>query len=327
MKAAADRDGSTVEPRLPSCRIHFMPPSPFRKSALSRVFRLRGKLRSMPARVTPVLAATVVLLFCQFFVAKAAQQITTGVFVALGADSSGAVLTIQQGEKLASILIARDATARERAGDGPWHDIPISGLKAGEPIALFYGARSTVRRIEARYKPVASRLVTVDHGYVITTSGAAYKLVGDALSASAGLSLGVYLLLRTDPAAQTAFDIIASKSPLAASGAQAQGISITFIVRVPANTPASDAVYMATNIRNWTPNAIRMTPISGNRWTATFALNGGDLVAYKYTRGSWSTDERNPSGGDIANRALTVRAGGDSQTISDVVARWADLPS
>lgn len=271
--------------------------------------------------------ATAFILSTLVLGAASPPATSSGEFVGLGADGSGVQLTLQQTDGLRAYDVAANARAREREAGGAWKDIQISSLQPGEPVTVVLGPNRTVTRIDAEYVSVAARLVGVEDGYVITTAGAAYKVVGEAATASANLTLGVYLLLWTDPASRIAFALTASRSPLTDSGTPAKSVVITFIVTVPVNTPAGDAIYIATNTRNWTPNAVRMTPLAGNRWTTTLTLSGGTLVEYKYTRGSWATDERNASGSDIPNRAVTVTSSGSPQSVADTVVRWADLSS
>ncbi len=267
--------------------------------------------------------ATIFSLLTSAAAGPAAQS---GIFVNIGADARGAALTMQTQQHLVTLRLSANVAVQERAAAGPPQNVRLTALKAGEPVALFFGRSGDVSRIEARYWPVSARLVVAAHGYIVTTTGATYKLVGDAASSGAGLPLGIYLLLRTDPQSGSAFDLVASRSPIADTGG-GRKTAVTFVVRVPANTPAADAVYLATNAQNWTPNGIRMAPASGNRWTTTIVLSSGSLLEYKYTRGSWSTDERNAAGSEISNRSLTVSTGSDAQTVNDSVSRWADLTS
>jgi hypothetical protein len=137
--------------------------------------------------------------------------------------------------------------------------------------------------------------------------------------------LGTFLRLRVDPATNEAFDVSASSQPFS-GGPLAQQIQVTFVVTVPPNTPARDVVYIATDNANWVPNGVRMSPVSGNRWTVTLSLGKGSSVKYKYTRGSWETAETNQSGQEIPNRSLTITQTQDQQRVNDVVVRWSDLP-
>ena len=259
-------------------------------------------------------------------VSSATAPPLSGIFVNVGADARGALLTLQAGQQITSVRLTPNVAVAEGPVRGPLQNSALTALKPGEPLTLWAGSDGRITRIEGRYLELSARLALVAHGYLITTSGAAYKLSGTAGQSVANLPLGTYLLLRSDPQGGSIFDLLASRSPLAA-GENSRKVAVTFVVRVPANTPAADAVYLATNTQNWTPNSVRMTPTSGNRWSATLPLGAGTLFEYKYTRGSWSTDERNAAGAEISNRSLSVTTSGDAQTRNDSVSRWADLPS
>jgi hypothetical protein len=173
---------------------------------------------------------------------------------------------------------------------------------------------------------VYARLVTMSKGSVITTSGAAYKLVGTAVTSANSLQLGTFLKMRVDPQTNTAFDLAASREPFA-GGALAAPVAVTFVVNVPTNTPPTDIVYLTADAENWVANAVRMTSVAADRWTATITLGQGASLKYKYTRGSWQTVESNQAGVVIQNRTLVVPKAGSAQTVNDTVLRWSDLPS
>jgi hypothetical protein len=233
------------------------------------------------------------------------------------ATSSGATTTID---------VSPNAAVRERPAGGDWHATSAASLKVGEPVALTLDASGKAVKIDAEYKVVDTRAVTIENGSFIGTDGIVREFVGEATAASA-IPLGAYVELRTDPSTGDAFDVAVSSRPFANAANSANAVAVTFLVRVPVNTPASSTVYLATNSQNWTPNAIRMAPEPGNMWTVTIDLAAGTLFQYKYTRGSWSASECDASGSAIQSRTLTVAGGQKTQAASDVVARWTDLPS
>jgi len=250
----------------------------------------------------------------------------TGLFVSFDVDQKGGSITIQQSEKLTVYSLAPNVTIRERADEGEWQTISLANIAQGEPVSLQLDQSGLVQRVEAEYDTVTTRLVTQKNGSLVTTSGRAYKLVGQAAQLQSTLSLGTYLKLRVDPHNDTAFDVTASSRPFT-GGALGQQMTVTIIVTVPFNTPSRDIIYIATDAANWVPNGVRMAPLSGNRWTATFTLGKGSSLKYKYTRGSWGTAEANRSGIEIPNRSLNIAKTGDTQEFEDVVVRWSDLPS
>ena len=214
---------------------------------------------------------------------------------------------------------------RQRAVGGDWKIVPATALDEGAPIVVFLNA-GHVFQIDELYAQVTTRFVLVKNGFGVTPSGKIYRLTGQARTVGASLPQGAYVQLRVDPATDVAFDLVASRTPFAESAGLPK-VVVTVQVLVPVNTPPNDVVYMSTDALSWTPNAIRMAPLPGGRWAVTLSLTGGSLLKYKYTRGSWQTDERDLAGNEVPNRSLTVDQKGPAQSVNDVVARWADRQS
>jgi hypothetical protein len=102
------------------------------------------------------------------------------------------------------------------------------------------------------------------------------------------------------------------------------GVRVRFEVAVPADTPAGGAVHIVgdrAELGAWDPGAVAMAPRGDGVWTHEIVVPPGTAFAYKYTRGSWATVEKDAAGGELGNR--TGRADAD-QTREDTVARWAD---
>ena len=250
-----------------------------------------------------------------------------GIFVSLGTDPAGTLITIDRTGSLTSLRVAATATVTEdESGTSP-RSASLGSLKAGEPVELQLGSNGAVAAVVARYASVATRVIASQNGYVVTADGNAYKLVGAALAAATSLDTGTYVLMRTDPATGNAFDVAASTESFRTAATQGTVVAVTFDVLVPANTPPTDAIYLATNAGSWTPNGTRLAPLSAGHWTATLQLAAGTQIEYRYTRGSWASDERTAAGTPIANRTVTVAKTSAAQTVDDVVARWADLAS
>ena len=246
-------------------------------------------------------------------------------FVALGVRNGSTLVTYSVDNIEQTAILAADALVRERPTGGDWLTIAPTELRTGSPIVMFlYGGR--IHQIDAPYVPVATRFVIVKNNYGVTPSGKIYRLVGRAAESGSGLPEGTYVLLRVDPHSDTAFDLTASRTPFANPDAGLVRVTVTIEVLVPVNTPPADVVYMAVDALSWTPNAIRMSPLPGNRWTASLSLTGGSTLKYKYTRGTWSSDERDAAGNELPNRTLSVNAKGE-QTVTDTVIRWADRSS
>jgi hypothetical protein len=250
-----------------------------------------------------------------------------GIFVSIGVDQAGTLITIDRGGSLTAFRVETSATVTEVETGTTARPAMLTSLKPGEPVALQLGADGAVASIAGTYGTVATRVIASQNGYIVAANGNAYKLVGAALAAASSLTIGTYVLLRTDASTGNAFDVTASRQPFLGTATQGAAVAVTFVVHVPANTPPSDAIYLATNAGNWTPNGTRLAPLSGGRWSATLQLAPGTQIEYRYTRGSWATDERTAAGTPVANRSLTVAKSAGTQSVDDVVARWADLAS
>jgi enterochelin esterase-like enzyme len=98
-------------------------------------------------------------------------------------------------------------------------------------------------------------------------------------------------------------------------------VALTFQVTLPTETPAGDTIYIAGNFQGWNPSA---TPLqrSGNTASITLSFTPGTTLEYKYTRGSWNSVEKAADGSEVPNRAATADS---DRTVSDTVARWADV--
>ena len=259
--------------------------------------------------------------------AKAGTPTVAGIFVSLGTDPAGTLMTIDRTGSLSSLRVAATATVTEAETGTTPRAASLASLKAGEPVELQLTPDGAVAAVVAKYASVATRVIASQNGYVVTADGNAYKLVGAALAALSSLDTGTYVLMRTDPVTGNAFDIAASRESFRVAATQGAVVAVTFVVLVPANTPPTDAIYLATNAGSWTPNGTRLAPLSAGRWTVTLQLAAGTQIEYRYTRGSWATDERTAAGTPIANRTVTVAKTAGTQAVDDVVARWADLAS
>ncbi|MEJ2637561.1 MAG: MBL fold metallo-hydrolase, partial [Calditrichia bacterium] len=111
-------------------------------------------------------------------------------------------------------------------------------------------------------------------------------------------------------------------------------VKITFQVKVPDFTPLSDPVYMAGNLNDWDPGTgeagvagserdLLLTAMGGNLWQIVLPFTSGDLIQYKYTRGSWENVEKGPLGEELPNRTVQVPGTGFIQT--DTVVNWRDI--
>ncbi len=77
-----------------------------------------------------------------------------------------------------------------------------------------------------------------------------------------------------------------------ASDDDAQLVTVTIDVSVPNQTPPTDDVYLSSERSGWNPAEIRLNRIDALHFSAQLKLPAGVRFAYRITRGSFSTGER-----------------------------------
>jgi enterochelin esterase-like enzyme len=109
----------------------------------------------------------------------------------------------------------------------------------------------------------------------------------------------------------------------AATGeAQVGMVNVTFDVTLPADTPASDTIYVAGNFQNWEPGATPLTRDSLTHAQGTVSVTQGSELEFKFTRGDWSRGEKAFDCNEIPNRTATASG---QITVTATVANWADI--
>ncbi|HEY4441780.1 MAG TPA: hypothetical protein VGN14_15070, partial [Candidatus Elarobacter sp.] len=99
-------------------------------------------------------------------------------------------------------------------------------------------------------------------------------------------------------------------------------VTVQILVTVPARTPPGDDIYVSTDRSNWNPAEVRMDRIDARHFRLTLQLHRGAQLAFRITRGSTATMERD------ASRALPpahVAAGEPNAHVDVTVAAWADI--
>lgn len=102
-----------------------------------------------------------------------------------------------------------------------------------------------------------------------------------------------------------------------------QLVLVKFQVQVPATTPITAQIYIATDVSGWNPNAIQMDRIDALHFVAVRRLASGTILHYLYTRGSLQTEEVGANGLSLRPRELTVNDS-DTNSTNSVVAAWKD---
>jgi hypothetical protein len=96
------------------------------------------------------------------------------------------------------------------------------------------------------------------------------------------------------------------------------------VTGLPGNTPPAESIYISGNFNNWDPgdpNYI-LHKNSDSVYEVKLPRGFGD-IEYKFTRGDWSTVEKDPCGFEIANRMAYY---GKDTVLHDTIRSWNDLP-
>jgi predicted alpha/beta superfamily hydrolase len=115
--------------------------------------------------------------------------------------------------------------------------------------------------------------------------------------------------------------ILFSLLSIAAHAAQ----PVEIIVRIPADTPAGDSIYLAGSLSaagGWKPDGVKLSRRADGVYTATLDLEIGQTLEFKITRGTWATVEKTADGAERPNRSLSIDA--STKQIEVTVERWAN---
>ncbi len=94
------------------------------------------------------------------------------------------------------------------------------------------------------------------------------------------------------------------------------------IDNIPPNTPAGQPIYITGNFNNWDPGEARyqMNLNPDSTWTIKLPPGIG-TVDYKFTRGDWTTVEKDICGYEIPNHSITL---GEADTVTNSIESWND---
>ncbi len=92
---------------------------------------------------------------------------------------------------------------------------------------------------------------------------------------------------------------------------------------IPGNTPAGQPIYITGNFNNWDPGDARYRMQLNPDSTYTIDLPPGfGTVEYKFTRGDWTTVEKDVCGYETENRSLVIS---EADTVVNAIESWNDL--
>ncbi len=96
------------------------------------------------------------------------------------------------------------------------------------------------------------------------------------------------------------------------------------VVSLPGNTPPAEPIYIAGNFNNWDPGDPEyVMKLNADSVLEVRLPKGFGEIGYKFTRGDWSTVEKDPCGFEIDNRVAVY---GRSDIYRDTIRSWNDLP-
>jgi hypothetical protein len=92
---------------------------------------------------------------------------------------------------------------------------------------------------------------------------------------------------------------------------------------IPENTPEGQSIYVTGNFNNWDPGEEKyiMTLASDSNYYLTLP-SGFGTVEYKFTRGDWTTVEKDICGDETGNRTIIFSK---TDTITNAIGSWNDL--
>lgn len=96
------------------------------------------------------------------------------------------------------------------------------------------------------------------------------------------------------------------------------------VTGLPGNTPPAESIYISGNFNNWDPgdpNYI-LHKNSDSVYEVKLPKGFGD-IEYKFTRGDWSTVEKDLCGFEVSNRVAYY---GKDLVLRDTIRSWNDLP-
>jgi hypothetical protein len=114
-----------------------------------------------------------------------------------------------------------------------------------------------------------------------------------------------------------AFSIV----PTSLAAPEAQEVTITIVVTIPPATPAGSDIFLATERSSYSPAEIRMDQLDARRYRLQLPLQEGARLAFRVTRGTFSTIERDAKGRLPPPHIATGQAGA---VLNITVEAWSD---
>ncbi len=92
--------------------------------------------------------------------------------------------------------------------------------------------------------------------------------------------------------------------------------------RIPSNTPRGQSIYITGNFNNWDPGELRYRMDLNPDSSYTIKLPPGlGTIEYKFTRGDWTSVEKDICGYELSDRSITI---GEEDTVVNSIESWND---
>jgi hypothetical protein len=109
--------------------------------------------------------------------------------------------------------------------------------------------------------------------------------------------------------------------PSSLAAPEAKLVTITIIVAIPPSTPAGSDIFLSTERSSFSPAEIRMDQLDARRYRLQLPLQEGGRLAFRVTRGTYSTIERDAKGRLPPPHVVSGQPGA---TYTITVEAWSD---
>jgi hypothetical protein len=116
---------------------------------------------------------------------------------------------------------------------------------------------------------------------------------------------------------KAAFSIV----PTSLAAPDAKQVTITIVVTIPPSTPVGSDIFLATERSSYSPAEIRMDQLDTRRYRLQLPLQEGGRLAFRVTRGTFTTIERDAKGRLPPPHIVTGQAGA---TFNITIEAWSD---
>jgi hypothetical protein len=129
---------------------------------------------------------------------------------------------------------------------------------------------------------------------------------------------------KLDPAAHPASELpkaAFSIVPTSLAAPETKEVTITIVVTIPPSTPTGSDIFLSTERSSYSPAEIRMDQLDARRYRLQLPLQEGGRLAFRVTRGTFSTIERDAKGRLPPPHIVTGQAGA---TFNITIEAWSD---